>query len=1394
MPDQLIVKLKPGVIVDAGKATTSSNSLNALLRTLQVNTLEPLSTPANQQMSKEESELSRYYLVHVAKDSDIPALVNTLAQNPEVELAIPNRWLTIDRTPNDPLFSNQWALNGSRQANLHIREAWDMTTGSSDVIVAVLDTGLDLTYSPEIGNKDTYTGYDFINNDQGLQDDQGHGTAVSGIIAARGDDGIGVAGISWGAMIMPVKVCDSGGHCSTAAIWKGIEWAARHGARIANMSFSGPASRDEQTAYQQWVDFAYQQGVVMIASAGNDRQYLSPNDTTYNLPAELNHVIVVGATNDRDEDCTPNFTNVAVNCGWDAGLLGLLGGSKGTGYGPLLDVMAPGSANIWTTKLGGGYRPNFAGTSAAAPFVSGLAALVLSVNPGLSPDRVETLIKQNAQALDPYAEGYPNESFGWGRIDAERTVRAARSVTCPGQYRAEYFNNKNLAGDPVFVQCENAPINHDWGYRGPDYGVGPDNFSVRWTGRFSFNAATYIFNARADDGVRAYIDGVTLLNEWRPQAPTSFAQPKAMTAGEHEVRVEYYEEGGGATAQFNWQQDPTTVTCPSGQYKTEYYNNKMLSGSPVFTRCESAPINYDWGGGGPGNGVGSDNFSVRWTGRFSFNAATYIFNARADDGVRAYIDGVTLLNEWRPQAPTSFAQPKAMTAGEHEVRVEYYEEGGGATAQFNWQQGATPVTCSGEQYKAEYYNNKDLAGTPVFVQCENWPINHDWGNGGPGNGVGADNFSVRWTGRAHVADGNYTFIARSDDGIRVWMNQTQIINAWYDQGAQDHTFSDHVADGVYEFKIEYYENAGAASARFRWEQSASASCPSGQYKAEYYNNKTLSGTPILTRCESAPINYDWVGGGPGNGVNNNSFSVRWTGRFSFDTATYDFTAQTDDGMRVYIDGGELLNEWRAQVETYVRSRPMTAGEHEVKVEYYEDDGWATAKFSWQQGSSVDPMCRGIVPPDYGVTYYNNVFLSGNPTYTTCGNWPIHVDWGAGGPGHGVGNDYFSVRYQGTAYLEAGTYTFTARGDDGFRVWIDDTQIMNEWRDQAPFTKAVNHSVSGGYHDITIEYYEKAGGALFEFDWARADRYVRVVEALHLSSTNPQPNQTVTARFKVRNTGTQRITIQGLAAGARRGTDWSGEQVDFPHVSLSLDPNQEYLYEQQRSFSSPGSYFAEPVLNLDGNWGGIDGATRVSFTVGSASSCQGAALGFEQTVSGSMSNSSPTQNYCFTGASGTWASIRMFAIDGSSLDTIVALYRPDGSLLSRDDDGADVGHNSFLVAQLDQTGVWRVEATRWGSTSGPYRLRMERGREAALGDLDRNCVVNEADRQQIVPYLGTRPGDSFDANWNRDLNLDSIVDAQDHSLLVARMNRSCSSAVMEQDKAESIDSSTDDTSR
>jgi len=265
--------------------------------------------------------------------------------------------------------------------------------------------------------------------------------------------------------------------------------------------------------------------------------------------------------------------------------------------------------------------------------------------------------------------------------------------------------------------------------------------------------------------------------------------------------------------------------CPTiTQWKGEYWDNQHLSGSPRVCRNDGN-VRFDWGGGSPDGRIPSDHFSARWTRRLHFDAGRYRFKTISDDGIRVWVDGRKVIDAWYDQPPTSHQGEIDLGSGDHDVKVEYYENGGGAVAKLWWERisgGSGPPNCPG-RYAVEYFNNRSLSGAHAYATCEGWPINHDWGGGSPGHGVHNDNFSARWTGRAHIDAGNYTFIARADDGIRVWIDNQIIIDAWRDQPPTTYRVTRYINGGDHNIKVEYYEHGGGAVAQFRWERSSGGS-------------------------------------------------------------------------------------------------------------------------------------------------------------------------------------------------------------------------------------------------------------------------------------------------------------------------------------------------------------------------------------------------------------------------------------------------------------------------------------------------------------------------------------------------------------------------------------------
>ncbi len=284
--------------------------------------------------------------------------------------------------PNDALYSQyQWNL-----PTIETERGWSVERGSNEVLVAVLDTGVQ-TDHPDLKGQ-IAEGVNIVDKEATPEDDVGHGTHVSGIIAAATNNGQGVAGLSWYNKVMPVKVLDNSGAGTTYSVAEGIIWATDHGAKVINMSLGNYASAE---FLHDAIRYAYDHDVVLIAASGND------NTDRPGYPAAYPEVFAVAAT-DHDGN-RASFSN----------------------YGDYIDVAAPG-ASIASTYPGSQYAA-LSGTSMASPHVAALAALIRSTNPELNNEQVMQLMRDTSTDLGkPGKDDY----FGYGQIDVARALEAAK--------------------------------------------------------------------------------------------------------------------------------------------------------------------------------------------------------------------------------------------------------------------------------------------------------------------------------------------------------------------------------------------------------------------------------------------------------------------------------------------------------------------------------------------------------------------------------------------------------------------------------------------------------------------------------------------------------------------------------------------------------------------------------------------------------------------------------------------------------------------------------------------------------------------------------------------------------------------------------------------------------
>lgn len=293
----------------------------------------------------------------------------------------------LETVPNDPAWQDQWGLR-----TVGFPRAWDVTQGSNKVVVAVLDTGVDGTH-PDLQGA-LIPGFDFVNLDSDANDDHGHGTAVAGVLAARGNNGTGLAGACWTCVLLPVKVLGADGTGNTAAVAAAIVWAADHGAQVINLSLGSPGTTD---VLSEAVRYATRKDVVIVAAAGNSGSAIPF------YPAAEGSVLGVAATNERD---------------------GLYSWSN---RGAWVGVAAPG-CNI--ASWPGATYIEFCGTSSATPLVSGLAALVRAARPQATVGQtVEAVEKAVVAVAGEVRHGRVSAADAFAQLPAVPPPIAARRTT-----------------------------------------------------------------------------------------------------------------------------------------------------------------------------------------------------------------------------------------------------------------------------------------------------------------------------------------------------------------------------------------------------------------------------------------------------------------------------------------------------------------------------------------------------------------------------------------------------------------------------------------------------------------------------------------------------------------------------------------------------------------------------------------------------------------------------------------------------------------------------------------------------------------------------------------------------------------------------------------------------
>jgi len=323
-PDQILVKFKPSLSIQARDTTIQAYKAKSLRQIPKIDV----------------------YQLQIPESVSVEEMLYVLSLNPDIEYAEPNYIFRLCVTPNDFFFRYQYALSNTSQrvapidipgaptgiskADIKATTAWEETKGTEDIIIAIIDTGVDIDHR-DIKNKLVSSGKDYVNGDDEADDDHGHGTNVAGIAAAETNNDEGIAGVAWNCKILPIKVFDKNENALSTDIADAITWAADQGAHVINMSFGGSIGfgKNVSQTVEDALEYAYNKDVILVAAAGND------GIEGVVFPASSSYTLAVTATDSQDRRTS-----------WSS-------------HGPEVDVAAPGDwiVSLYPEDLSRGSQP-----------------------------------------------------------------------------------------------------------------------------------------------------------------------------------------------------------------------------------------------------------------------------------------------------------------------------------------------------------------------------------------------------------------------------------------------------------------------------------------------------------------------------------------------------------------------------------------------------------------------------------------------------------------------------------------------------------------------------------------------------------------------------------------------------------------------------------------------------------------------------------------------------------------------------------------------------------------------------------------------------------------------------------------------------------------------------
>jgi hypothetical protein len=617
-----------------------------------------------------------------------------------------------------------------------------------------------------------------------------------------------------------------------------------------------------------------------------------------------------------------------------------------------------------------------------------------------------------------------------GNVSVAATYRAAADVGTG--LLGQYYNDMGLS--EFALDRVDSAINFTWP-RGtsPAAGVHDETFSVRWTGWVKPQySQTYTFYTVSDDGIKLWVDGQLVVDDWSNHSAREWQGSIALIGGQkYDIVVEYYDNTLDATAKLYWscpsvakQIVPQSCLYPAAGTPPpppppppppgdgtgllgEYFNDMLLT-DPALARTD-VTVDFNWPRGtSPDPSMDGETFSVRWSGQVQAPySETFAFYTVSDDGVKLWVNGVLLVNNWTNHGATENMGSITLEAGQkYDILMEFYDNTLDATARLLWSSASQPKQIvprerlypaagspppppppppgEGTGLHAEYFN--DMYLSELAVVRTDATVDFSWPRGtSPDPYIDHESFSVRWSGQVEAPySGTYAFYTVSDDGVRLWVNDVLLVDNWSNHGSvENQAIITLEAGEKYQIVMEYYDNTLDAVARLLWSGPSLPKqvipqirlYPAGGtppppppppaqgvgLRGEYFNNDNLTDS-VLVRTDPT-INFTWPRGvSPDPLIGEETFSVRWTGKVeTLYDGTYTFYTVSDDGIRLWVNGQLVVNDWSTHSarEKYGVIALEAAQKYDIVIEFFDSTLDAKAQLLWSGPS----LAKQIVPQE-----------------------------------------------------------------------------------------------------------------------------------------------------------------------------------------------------------------------------------------------------------------------------------------------------------------------------------------------------------------------------------------------------------------------------------------------